>query len=125
LRASRMRRSWLVMSALAVALTACGSSGGAEVALPAPNPGTLDFEKFDGGWRLQLDADLERRDGGEYYEAFLEGSDGRVSVGTFNEADDVVLWAGVSPETHPEFVINEQPGDVEVLRVDASSAADG
>jgi hypothetical protein len=35
-----------------------------------------------------------------------------------------MLWAGVSPETHPEFVITEQPGDVEVLRVDASSATD-
>lgn len=86
-----------------------------EIAL-ASSPGTIKVEREQGGWRIDLNIELPRRADGRYYEAFLAGPPGRVSVGTFNEGDDVTLWAGVPPSTFRDFVIVEQPGDVEIVR---------
>jgi hypothetical protein len=116
-------RALSVVVATIFVVSCGGGSGGTEFALPPPGGGQLDFEKFDGGWRTELDDfDVERRDGDSWYEAFLAGPDGQVSVGTFNEGDASVLWAGVSPRTHPDFVVVAQPDGDEVVRIDISTA---
>ena len=63
--------------------------------------GTAEFTRTDSGWRIELDAPgLPRLDDGEFYQAWLRNDDDvLVAVGTFNEGNDVVLWAGVSPST--------------------------
>jgi hypothetical protein len=40
------------------------------------------------------------------------GNDGSlVAVGSFNEGEEVVLWAGVSPVDHPRITITEETAD--------------
>jgi hypothetical protein len=34
-----------------------------------------------------------------------------VPIGTFNQGDDVTLWAGVSPENFPTMTITEEAAD--------------
>ena len=119
-----MFRPTVVVLAATIAVSCGAGSGGTEFALPTPGGG-LEIEKKGGGWRIELDDfDAPRRDRDSWYEAFLRGRDGRVAVGTFNEGDSVVLWAGVSPRTHPEFVIVAQPEGDEVVRIDISAAAE-
>ena len=69
--------------------------------------------RTDSGWRIELDASgLPRLEDGRFYQAWLEGEDGGlVAVGSFNEARDVVLWAGVSPHTHRRLTITEERAD--------------
>jgi hypothetical protein len=60
--------------------------------------GTADIRKLPSGWRIELDTELPRLDNGQYYQAWLKDDAGTlVPIGTFNEGEDVVLWAGVSP----------------------------
>lgn len=75
--------------------------------------GEATFTRTASGWRIELDATgLPRLDQGRFYQAWLEGSDDSlVAVGTFNEGDDVVLWAGVSPVDHPRITITEEAAD--------------
>ena len=75
-----------------------------EVALAATDPasgasGDATLTKTTSGWRIELDASgLPRLDGGRFYQAWLRNADGvLVPVGSFNEGEDVTLWAGVSP----------------------------
>lgn len=123
-RAARhTRRSALVAAAAvaAVLLAAVlayrpgGSGTTTQIAL-ASTPGTVKVERTPSGWRIDLDIELPRRADGRHYEAFLAGPGGRVGVGTFNQGDDVTLWAGVPPSTFRDFVIVEQPADVEIIR---------
>jgi hypothetical protein len=77
----------------------------------APNAsGSVTLTKTVSGWRIHLHATgLPRRDNGGYYEAWVKDSSGSlVPVGTFNQADDVTLWAGVPPTSHPTFTITRQ-----------------
>lgn len=80
---------------------ATGASGGAELT------------KTPGGWRIEIDATgLPRRDGSSFYEAWLKSVDGTlVSIGTFNEPRDVILWAGVSPRDFPTLTITRETTD--------------
>ena len=75
--------------------------------------GQATFSRTDSGWRIELDATgLPRLDDGRFYQAWLEGSDDSlVAVGTFNEGEGVVLWAGVSPVDHPRITITEEMAD--------------
>ena len=75
--------------------------------------GEATFTRTDSGWRIELDATgLPRLDAGRFYQAWLEDADGAlVAVGTFNEGEDVVLWAGVSPVDHPTIMITEETAD--------------
>jgi anti-sigma factor RsiW len=102
---------------VAGALVVRSPGGGAttEFALTS-TAGEVKVRKLESGWRIELDAALPRRDNGRYYQAFLEGPDGRVSIGTFNEGNDVVLWSGVPPTLYQTFLIVEQPGDRVVAR---------
>jgi hypothetical protein len=75
--------------------------------------GYATFSETDAGWRIELDASgLPRLDGGRFYQAWLVDDAGvAVTVGTFNEPDDVVLWAGVSPEEFTTIAITEEEAD--------------
>jgi hypothetical protein len=72
--------------------------------------GKATLTKTANGWRIHLDTTgLPRRDGGAYYEAWLKNASGvLVPIGTFNQAADVTLWAGVPPTTFPTLTITRQ-----------------
>lgn len=124
---ARPRRRWTgpllaagaVAASVVLVATIAVRSGDGGVTTPlalGATSGTVEIERTPSGWRIELAIELPRRDGGAYYEAFLEGPAGRVPVGTFNEGEDVTLWAGVPPSVFRDFVIVAQPGDVEVGR---------
>jgi hypothetical protein len=72
--------------------------------------GQVTITKTATGWRIHLHAKgLPRRDNGTYYEAWLKNSEGvLVPVGTFNQSDDVTLWAGVAPSSYPTLTVTRQ-----------------
>lgn len=73
---------------------------------------TGDIKKLPSGWRIELDADLPRLDDGEYYQAWLSDDAGTlVPIGTFNEGEDVVLWAGVSPLEFTRLTVTRERAD--------------
>lgn len=84
------------------------SLSGTELAPSAS--GEVTLTKTASGWRIHLHATgLPRRDNGAFYEAWLKNSAGAlVPVGTFNQSDDVTLWAGVPPSSHPTFSVTRQ-----------------
>jgi hypothetical protein len=90
---------------LAAALTGTDLAPGAE--------GQAVLTKTDAGWRIELDATgLPRLDDGQFYQAWLKADDGEaVPIGTFNEPDEVVLWAGVSPRDHPLLTVTAESAD--------------
>ena len=125
---SRRRRARVLIGTAAAAAAAVVAV--AVMALDAPGPtadlaatleptelaatatGEATFTKTSSGWRIELHAELPRLDGGRFYEAWLKGDDDAlVSIGTFNEGDDVVLWAGVSPVDHPTITVTEEADD--------------
>ncbi len=87
-------------------------------ALEATDPssdlaGTATLSRSDSGWRIELDVqDLPRLDGGRFYEAWMKSDDDvLVSLGTFNEGEDVVLWGGVPPRQFPTITITREEAD--------------
>lgn len=120
------RRLLAVAAALVVVvgtgafLAGRGGGGGERLAMALAAPegaaartGRAELERTDSGWRIELDAPgLPRLDGGRFYEAWLRHPDGTlVPIGTFNEGDDVVLWAGVSPRDFPTLTVTEEAAD--------------
>lgn len=116
---SRLRSRWRisrpalalsvsVAAAAAVAIVLITNSGESTPALqfamvvqgtalaPAAH-GSATLTKTTSGWRIQLSATgLPRREGREFYEAWLKNAAGvLVPVGTFNDARKVTLWSGV------------------------------
>jgi hypothetical protein len=97
-----------VVAAAAVAIVLITSSGESAPALqfamvvqgttlaPAAH-GSATLTKTTSGWRIQLSATgLPRREGTEFYEAWLKNAAGvLVPIGTFNDARKVTLWSGV------------------------------
>jgi Anti-sigma-K factor rskA, C-terminal len=83
-----------------------------EVALPTPGGG-LEIERKQGGWEIKLDLPgLPRLDNGRYYQAWLKNADDvLVPIGSFNEGEDVILWAGVSPREFNTFTITREAAD--------------
>jgi hypothetical protein len=74
--------------------------------------GTADIGKHPSGWRIDLDVDLPRLDNGGFYEAWLKNEAGTlVPIGTFNEGEDVVLWAGVSPLEFTTLTVTREKAD--------------
>jgi Anti-sigma-K factor rskA len=72
--------------------------------------GEVTLTQTDGGWEIHLQAEgLPRRDDGGFYEAWLKNDAGiLVPIGTFNQPDDVTLWAGVPPSSYPTLTITRQ-----------------
>ena len=72
--------------------------------------GEVTLIQTKGGWKIHLQAEgLPRRDNGAYYEAWLKNDrDVLVPIGTFNQPDDVTLWAGVPPTSYPTLTVTRQ-----------------
>jgi hypothetical protein len=80
----------------------------------APNAsGDVTLTKTSSGWRIELNATgLPRLDRGLFYEAWLRNAQGvLVPIGTFNDARDVTLWAGVSPKDFPTLTVTREHAD--------------
>lgn len=127
---SRRARTWQVIAAAAAIVLAVGvtasfitrrSPSGERFSMTLAPPdgsasnvsGTVDLRRTSSGWRIQLDApELPRLDAGRFYEAWLRNTTGvLVPIGTFNEGDDVVLWAGVSPREFSTLTVTEESAD--------------
>jgi Anti-sigma-K factor rskA len=72
--------------------------------------GEVTLTKTESGWQIDLQAKgLPRLDNGAYYQAWLKNEEGiLVTIGTFNEPDDVTLWAGVAPSGFPTLTVTRQ-----------------
>jgi len=80
----------------------------------APNAsGAATLTKTDSGWRIELDATgLPRLEDDRFYEAWLKNDAGElIPVGTFNEGEDVTLWAGVSPKEYTTLTVTRERAD--------------
>jgi hypothetical protein len=80
----------------------------------APNAsGNATLTKTSSGWRIELDVTgLPRLEGGRFYEAWLRNAAGvLVPIGTFNEGEDVTLWAGVSPKIFATLTVTREQAD--------------
>ena len=75
--------------------------------------GEATLTKTQSGWRIELDATgLPRLVDGSFYEAWLKDADGvLVPIGTFNEGEDVTLWAGVSPKEFTTLTVTRERAD--------------
>jgi Anti-sigma-K factor rskA len=75
--------------------------------------GEATLTKTSSGWRVELDATgLPRLEDGRFYEAWLRSPAGAlVPVGTFNEAREVTLWAGVSPKEFTTLTVTRERAD--------------
>lgn len=124
---TRLRPRWVryavsavaAAAVVAVALAISLSSGGQPVQYAAALGGTqlepgasgdVTMTKTTSGWRITLHAKgLPRRDGGQYYEAWLKNAQGQlVPIGTFNQGDDVTLWSGVTPADFRTMTVTRQ-----------------
>ena len=55
---------------------------------------------------------LPRLDDGRFYQAWLRNPAGTlVPIGSFNEGQDVTLWAGVSPEDFTLLTVTRERAD--------------
>jgi hypothetical protein len=125
LRLRTRRTKYAILSAAAAVLIAVGIAIGltnhdskpAEFAASlqgtdlAPDAsGQVTLSRTESGWKIHLQAeDLPRRDNGAYYEAWLKNDAGiLVPIGTFNQPDDVTLWAGVPPSSYPTITVTRQ-----------------
>lgn len=113
-----------VVAAAAVAIVLVTSSGPATQGLQfamvvqgtalAPGAhGAATLTKTPSGWRIQLSATgLPRRDGKDFYEAWLKNPAGLlVPVGTFNDARKVTLWSGVPVTKFRSLTVTQQVAD--------------
>jgi len=75
--------------------------------------GKATLTKTSSGWRIQLSASgLPRRDGRNFYEAWLRNGSGvLVPIGTFNDGRKVTLWAGVSPKSFKTLTVTREQAD--------------
>ena len=130
-RAARRKRTFsgtraaLTAAAAVAALAAVGyvvSRGGDETAaevdlegtdLSVGASGSARLTQTDSGWRIELDATgLPRLDDGRFYQAWLKNDDDvLIAIGTFNEPDEVVLWAGVPPSVFSTLTVTEEEAD--------------
>ena len=104
---------------VAVVVVGSGSHGTRFQAALGPTPltpgasGEATLTRTSSGWRIHLDATgLPRLAGDRFYEAWLRGSKGvLVPIGTFNEARNVTLWAGVSPASYKVLTVTRERAD--------------
>jgi hypothetical protein len=105
---------------IAVVVTVGGGSNAtqfqAALAGTALAPGAsaqVTLTQTQSGWRITLQGHgLPRLDNGYYYEAWLKNPAGiLVPIGTFNQPNNVTLWAGVPPTQYPTVTITRQRAD--------------
>jgi len=75
--------------------------------------GNATLTKTTSGWRIDFNATgLPRLDNRRFYEAWLKNTDGvLVPIGTFNEGQNVTLWAGVSPVDFTTLTVTRERAD--------------
>jgi hypothetical protein len=75
--------------------------------------GDATLTKTTSGWRIELDATgLPRLDDGRFYQAWLRNAAGTlVPIGSFNEGENVTLWAGVSPVDFTLLTVTRERAD--------------
>ena len=85
----------------------------AGTALAPAATGQVTLTQTQSGWQITLHGrGLPRLDNGYYYEAWLKNRAGiLVPIGTFNQPDNVTLWAGVPPTQFPTITITRQRAD--------------
>ena len=108
-------------AAVAIGLSVFDSSTTAERFQAALGPtglvpaasGEATLTKTTSGWRIELDATgLPRLDDGRFYAAWLRNRAGvLVPIGTFNEPQNVTLWAGVSPKVFSTITVTRERAD--------------
>ena len=104
---------------VAVVVVGSGSHGTRFRAALGPTPlargarGQATLTRTSSGWRIHLDATgLPRLAGHRFYEAWLRSAAGvLVPIGTFNEARNVTLWAGVSPASYEVLTVTREQAD--------------
>jgi Anti-sigma-K factor rskA len=105
--------------AFAVAVLSSGTSPERLHASLAPTElapaarGEATLTRTSSGWRIELGATgLPRLDGGRFYAAWLRNAAGvLVPIGTFNEGQEVTLWAGVSPRSFTTLTVTRERAD--------------
>jgi hypothetical protein len=128
---ARRRPRWIPYGIVGVAAAAVLALGLA-VGLSGPKNSSVQYEASLGGtslaprasaevtltqtasgWRIHFHAaGLPRRADGEFYEAWLKNEAGvLVPIGTFNQGDDVILWAGVPPSSFPILTVTREVAD--------------
>ncbi|HYZ81811.1 MAG TPA: anti-sigma factor [Solirubrobacteraceae bacterium] len=127
-RAGLSRRRGLALSlslpvaaaaAVAIVLITTSSSAPPELqfamvvqgtALTPAAHGSATLTKHTSGWEIKLSASgLPRREGRQFYEAWLKNAAGiLVPVGTFNDARDVTLWSGVPVTKFRSLSVTQQ-----------------
>jgi Anti-sigma-K factor rskA len=72
--------------------------------------GSATLTKMASGWEIQLSATgLPHLANGRYYQAWLKNAAGiLVPVGTFNDAEHVILWSGAPVTQFRSFSVTEQ-----------------
>ena len=82
-------------------------------ALVSGASGEATLTKTTSGWRIELDATgLPRLDDGRFYQAWLRNAAGTlVPIGSFNEGENVTLWAGVSPADFTLLTVTRERAD--------------
>jgi hypothetical protein len=72
--------------------------------------GSATLTKMPSGWEIQLSATgLPHLANGRYYQAWLKNPAGiLVPVGTFNDAEHVILWSGAPVTQFRSFSVTEQ-----------------
>jgi len=75
--------------------------------------GEASLTRTTSGWRIHLHATgLPRLAGSRFYEAWLRNSAGvLVPIGTFNEGENVTLWAGVPPTSFTVLTVTREQAD--------------
>jgi anti-sigma-K factor RskA len=75
--------------------------------------GEATLTRTSSGWRIRLHATgLPRLAGDRFYEGWLRSSSGvLVPIGTFNEGQNVTLWAGVSPASYTVLTVTRESAD--------------
>ena len=81
-------------------------------ALAPDASGRATLTETNSGWQIKLDTrGLVRLDKGRYYEAWLEGPNGIVSIGTFHTGANVTVWAGVEADEYTTLTITIEQED--------------
>ena len=74
--------------------------------------GSARLTETTSGWRIEINTrGLVRLDKGRYYEAWLEGPKGIVSIGTFHTGAKVTLWAGVEADEYTSLTVTVEDED--------------
>jgi hypothetical protein len=118
-------RTWLAVAAgvaagfvIALGVTQIEVGGQAsKVALSATDlapgaSGTARAIDRPAGVEIELDIDgLGRAEPGTFYQAWVKGEKGLVSIGTFHSGGHVVLWSGVDTRDYPALSVTLEPED--------------